>query len=102
MDFKQQYTATQIKNHKRALVEGKADISLTAILSSKSCQRIFSECREFRNRIYTPVKTVFIFIKQVLSADKPCKKAVASVVVEQISAEKKRLAKPSVEGTAQN
>ncbi|MFI5344343.1 MAG: IS4 family transposase [Chlamydiales bacterium] len=91
MDFKQKHKATQVKNHKQALVNGKTDISLTAILSSESCQHILSECREFRDRIYTPVKTVFTFIKQVLNPDKSLKKAVAGVVVEQISAGKEKV-----------
>ena len=91
MDFKQQYQTTQIKNHKESFVNGKTDISLTAILSSTSSQRILSGCRPFRNRIYTPVKTVFTFIKQVLSPDKSLKKAVAGVVVEQISAGKNKV-----------
>src|SRR5437868_1098815 len=91
MDSKQKYLATQIKNQKQTVLNEKTDISLTATLSSESCQVIFSECREFRDRIYTPVKTVFTFIKQVLSPDKSLKKAVAGVVAEQISAGNKKI-----------
>ena len=91
MDFKQQHRTTQIKNHKKSILNGKTDISLTAILSSEPCQRILSECREFRHRVYPPVKTVFTFIKQVLNPDKSCKKAVAGVVVEKISTGKKKV-----------
>jgi hypothetical protein len=91
MDFKQQSQAMQLRNHKQLLRNGKTDISLTAILGSEPSQRIFSECRPFRDRIYTPVKTVFTFIKQVLSPDKSLKKAVAGVVVEQVSLGKKKV-----------
>ena len=85
MDFKQQYQVTQIKNYKQSAFNEKVDISLTAILSSERCQSILIECREFRDRIYTPIKTVFTFIKQVLSSDKSLKKTVAGVIVEKIS-----------------
>ena len=46
---------TKIENHKKLLIVGQSDISLTDILSSEKCQRIISECREFRDRIYTPL-----------------------------------------------
>jgi len=71
------------------VMDSKTDISLTNILNSDRCQRLLSECREFRDRVYTPIKTVFVFIKQVLNTDKSCKKAVAGVAVEQISAGEK-------------
>jgi hypothetical protein len=89
MDSNQKSKLTQIENHKKFLLNGKMDISLTDILSSEKCQQIISECREFRDRIYPPLKTLFMFIKQVLNADKSCKKAVAGSIVEQINAGKK-------------
>lgn len=89
MDLTQTIKNNQIKKHKEFLLDGKADISLTAILNSEACQRILSECREFRERIFTPIKTVFTFIKQVLNPDKSLKKAVAGVIVEQINAGEK-------------
>jgi hypothetical protein len=85
MNYNDKQKLAQIKNHKKSLLDGKEDISLTNILNSEACQKIISECREFRHRVYTPLKTLFTFIKQVLSADKSCKKAVAGVVVEQLS-----------------
>jgi len=81
----------QIKNHKESLLNGSADISLTEILNSEPCQRIISECREFRDRVYTPIKTLFTFIKQVLNPDKSCKKAVAGVIVDQLCMNKKEV-----------
>ena len=85
MDCNKKRTLVQIEKQKQILLSGEADISLTNILSSERCQRILSECREFRDRIYTPLKTTFLFIKQVLNSDKSCKKAVAGIVVEQLS-----------------
>ncbi len=66
-----------------------SNISLSKILSSDACQTIMSESREFRDRIYTPIKTIFMFIKQVLHPDKSCRNAVASAVIEQICAGEK-------------
>src|SRR5258708_13890584 len=91
MDFNSKIKIAQIKSQKQSLLNNKTDISLTSILNSESCQCIFSECREFRERIYTPLKTVFTFIKQVLNPDKSCKKAVASVAVEQLKTGKHRI-----------
>lgn len=84
MDFKQKNKLAQIKKHKQILCDSKTNISLTDILASDKFQRIISECREFRDGIYTPLKTLFIFLKQVLSPDKSCKNAVAEVVAEQL------------------
>ena len=91
MDSKQKRVVAQIKNHKKALIGGDKEISLTEILSSEPCQQILSECREFRDRIYTPVKTIFTFIRQVLNPDKSCKKAVADVVAERLVLNKEKI-----------
>lgn len=85
MDINQKVKLAQIKNSKRALLQGDLDISLTTILSSEQCQDILSECREFRERVYSPIKTVFMFVKQVLNPDKSCRNAVAGAVAEQLS-----------------
>jgi hypothetical protein len=82
MDSKEKCITAQIKKHKQALMGGNQEISLTGILNSKECQRILSGCREFRDRIYTPIKTILTFIKQVLNPDKSCQKAVDDVRVE--------------------
>ena len=90
MDVKQKLKLAQIKKHKKSL-SGKDSISLNEMIGSKKCQNIISECRDFRDRIYTPVKTLFTFIKQVLNPDKSCKNAVAELVVEQLIAEGKKI-----------
>jgi hypothetical protein len=86
MDSINKCKAAQIKKQKQLLLNGKTDISLSAILNSNSCQRMLNECHDYRERIYTPFKTLFTFIKQVLSPDKSCKKAVSSVAAERLNA----------------
>jgi hypothetical protein len=89
MDFRQKQVCAQIKKQKRALLEGKNCISLNEILGSETCQNIITRCREFREGIYPPLKTLFVFIKQVLNPDKSCSNAVAEVVAEHIATDKK-------------
>ena len=84
MDSKQKCVVAQIKKHQQALINGDQEISVTEILSSDACQQVLSGCREFRDRIYTPIMTIFTFIKQVLNPDKSCKKAVDDVSVEML------------------
>ncbi len=57
MDSNKKHTLAQIEKHKKHLLDSKTDISLTNILNSVHCQRILSEYREFRDRVYTPIKT---------------------------------------------
>lgn len=89
MDFKQKIAIAQIKNHKQSLIDNKRNISLNKILGSKRFQSIIINCRPYREVVYTPIKTLFIFIKQVLNPDKSCKNAVAEVVAEYASSNKK-------------
>lgn len=88
MNSTQKRTLAQIENHKNSLLNKGFELSLTQILNSESCQKLLNECREYRERIYTPVKTILMFIKQVLNPDKSCKEAVSCAVTEQISAGK--------------
>jgi len=79
----------QIKKEKEVLLGDGQDMSLNKILSSEACQTITSECREFRERVYTPIQTIFMFVKQVLNPDKSCRNAVAGAVAEQVFAGEK-------------
>src|SRR5580698_2142044 len=83
MDIKQKLKLAQIKNHKNVLTD-ENNISLNSVLCSEKFQKIISGCRDFRERIYTPIKTVLIFIKQVLNPDKSCKNAIAELAAEQL------------------
>lgn len=91
MDCNQKHKLAQIKKHKQSLSNNKSNISLTDILGSENCQRVISGCREFREGIYNPIKTLFIFIKQVLNPDKSCKNAVAEVVAEHLITNRKSI-----------
>jgi hypothetical protein len=84
MYSKQKSKLSQIENQRELLIKGKSDISLNNFLMSERCQDIISGCREFRDRVYTPIKTTLTFIKQVLHDDKSCKNAVAGVVAERL------------------
>jgi hypothetical protein len=84
MNFKQKIVVAQIGKQKELLIEGQSDISLNKFLQSDACQDLFTKSRPFRERVYTPLKTVFTFIKQVLNPDKSCRNAVAGVATEQL------------------
>jgi len=86
MNSNQNCALAQIGRYRKNILNGQSELSLTDIINSAPCQKILSECREFRDRIYPPVKTIFLFVKQVLNPDKSCKKAVAGAVIDQISA----------------
>ncbi len=91
MDSRQDSVIRHIKKYKRDLVNGNYGISLTDILQHDPCQQILSECREFRDRIYTPIKTIFTFIRQVLNADKSCKNVVATIAAEELKENRKKI-----------
>lgn len=86
MHSKQKGKIRQIEQQKAVLLAGKNKISLTTILNREKCQALLNGSCEFRERIYSPCKTIFTFIKQVLSPDKSCKNAVSGVIVEQLQA----------------
>ena len=68
----------QIAQQKSELLDEKDNLSLDKILSSEACQSIINQCREYRERLYTPFKTVLMFIKQMLDPDKSCRNIVAN------------------------
>jgi len=89
MDSNLKRKMAQIEEKKKSLLNDTAELCLTRILNTDACTQLIGQCRPFRDRIYTPFKTVCVFIKQVLSTDKSCKKAVAGLAVKHFSAEKK-------------
>lgn len=83
MDSTLHQKRTQIKNQQR-LLSGEGDcISLTKLFEADEFQSLIACCREYRERIFTPLVTLFLFIKQVLNPDKSCKKAVVDFLAEQ-------------------
>ena len=89
MDSNFKRKVAQIEEKKQCLLNDTGELCLTRILKTEACTQLIGECRPFRDRVYTPFKTICVFIKQVLSADKSCKKAVAGLVVEHMITEKK-------------
>jgi len=73
----------QIVNKKQYLLEEKSDDILKALTCDES-QKIINTSGEFRSRIYTSLKTIYTFVKQVLSPDKSCKNAVSEVAVKRL------------------
>lgn len=73
---------------KQTLLNDTVELCLARILKTEACSQLIDQCKPFRERVYTPLKTICVFVKQVLSTDKSCKKAVAGLAVEHFSVEK--------------
>jgi hypothetical protein len=86
MNSTQKQKIAQIESQKKSLMDHAVGISLNKILGSEKCQNILSGCREFRDRVFPPMKTIFLFIKQVLHPDKSCRNAVSNFIAEQANA----------------
>lgn len=81
-------TANQVKEQKAKLLN-ETDLSLQKILYSNKCQIVIQESREYRDCFFTPTKTLHTFIKQVLNPDKSCRNAIAGLIPEQHTNDKK-------------
>lgn len=77
----------QLINKKQFLLESQNDVILD-ILSREEHQQILNNVGEFRARTYTPLKTLYTNILEVLSSDKSGKNAVAGVNVGRLVLEK--------------
>ena len=86
MKFKENYQIIQFNNYKQHLDGGTIE-TLSQVFNSEDCKHLISEfCWSFQAQtLYNPLKTLLIFIKQVLSADKSCKNAVCSVIVNELT-----------------
>ena len=89
MNCSKKRKVAQIKENKQSLLNDTTELCLTRILKTEACTQLIGKCRPFRDRVYTPFKTICVFMKQVLSTDKSCKKAVAGLAVEHLISEKK-------------
>lgn len=88
MNVKQSASILQLINQKQFIHQDKDGLLFKALTSEES-QGIINTNSEFRNRLYTPLRTVYTFIKQVLCADKSCKNAVSEVVASCLQTGKK-------------
>lgn len=82
MNSKHKHLISQIKKQKKLLLTNDKTGVLSELLNSEECQRIIENCREFRDRVYNPLRTLCAFIKQILHSDKSCKNAVSGVLVD--------------------
>jgi hypothetical protein len=86
MKFKENYQIIQFNNYKQHLDKETIE-TLSHVFNSEGCKQLINEsCWSFQAQtLYNPLKTLLIFIKQVLSSDKSCKNAVCSVIVNELS-----------------
>ena len=82
MNITQRAKIAQIQNAKNCLLEEKEEI-LNNFLNTIGSKAL-SKSSNGRHRIFTPLKTISTFIKQVLSPDKSCKNAVSGLIVERL------------------
>ena len=85
MDSNVYQKQTQIKKQKQLLADDTSGISLTKLFEADEFQTVIASCREYRERIFTPLVTLFLFIRQVLNPDKSCKKTLSNFLAEQSS-----------------
>lgn len=74
---------TQLKKHTTTLFNKQAP-PLYESLCSVECQSILEHYCEQRSCFFTPQKTLQLFLRQVLSADKSCRNAVIGVLFQHI------------------
>ena len=78
--FRQQFQFLR----RQYLQEG--DLSIQAVLSDELIQRALDSIDGcWKDRIYTPMVTLWVFLRQVISADHSCRAAVARLIVHRIS-----------------
>lgn len=83
-------TTTKAKNHQaESLKILEKDSIVSQFLNSEQVQLLFQLPEKARERIFTPLVTLTLFIKQVLSPDKSCRNAVAGLIKEQSENERK-------------
>jgi len=82
---KKGHFAEQIRLLRARFVQSVGSV-LGDVLPAKSLERwIREECGNYRERIYSPLRTLTLFIEQVLSADHSCQDAVARGLSDLVS-----------------
>ena len=82
---KKKHLAGQVRRLRARFVQSVGAV-LGNVLPAKSLKRwIREECGNYRERIYSPLRTLTLFIEQVLSADHSCQDAVARGLSDLIS-----------------
>ena len=62
---------------KRVTLSDSSVIKINNIMNSEKFLHVIEQCRQYRERIFTPFITLLTFIQQVLDPDKSCKKAIS-------------------------
>lgn len=78
----------QIKKNAQKISKNRADIALNNIFSLEKVQNILFSSREYRQRVFDPLTTTLMFVKQVLSPDKSSRNAVAEMLAKKVTAGK--------------
>src|SRR5688500_12693893 len=87
MKCKENYPQIQFETFKAHMNEA-TEKTLLQEFDSAACDQLVNEhCWSFyKDTLYNPLTTLFMFIKQVLSADKSCKNAVTGLLANEIAA----------------
>jgi len=84
-DSKKRHLAEQVRRFRARFVQTVGAV-LGDVLPKRSLMKwIAEECGHYRQRIYDPLRTLTLFIEQVLGADQSCQDAVARGVSGQVS-----------------
>ena len=76
-DSKKRHLAEQVRRLRARFVQSVSAVLGDVLPMQSLMQWIRDECDSYRQRIYDPLKTLTLFIEQVLSADHSCQDAVA-------------------------
>ena len=84
-DSKKRHLAEQVRRFRARFVQTVGAV-LGDVLPKRSLMNwIAEECGHYRQRIYDPLRTLTLFLEQVLGADQSCQDAVARGVSGQVS-----------------
>ena len=84
-DSKKRHLAEQVRRFRARFVQTVGAV-LGDVLPKRSLMKwIAEECGHYRQRIYDPLRTLTLFLEQVLGADQSCQDAVARGVSGQVS-----------------
>ncbi len=84
-DFTQGRIQQQVSFLRRQFLQ-EGDLPFTSVLSEKTIAPALQAIEAvWKDRIYTPLVTLWIFLGQVISADHSCRAAVARLIAHRIS-----------------
>lgn len=84
-DFNQRRSWEQVSFLKRQFLQ-EGDLPFTSVLSEKTIAPALQAIEAvWKDRIYTPLVTLWVFLGQVISADHSCRAAVARLIAHRVS-----------------